>query len=116
MAIAAILLFSFRNDIGPLFVDDAQVGREVAGVAPICAAYQMPDGVYGVASGVLRYSLFCLVGFQPVAAFAVASRNQACLTLIGKPSRYQVCLASTQNAKEQAYVLLGDDNKPGQVL
>ena len=55
MALAAIFLFGFRNDIGPLFVDDARVGREVAGVAPICAAYQMPDGVYGVASGVLRY-------------------------------------------------------------
>ena len=54
MALAAIFLFFFRNDIGPLFVDDARVGREVAGVAPICAAYQMPDGIYGVASGVLR--------------------------------------------------------------
>ena len=56
MAIAAVFLFFFRNQIGPLFVDDARVGREVAGVAPICAAYQMPDGVYGVASGVLRCS------------------------------------------------------------
>ncbi|KAL3156932.1 hypothetical protein ABBQ38_001194 [Trebouxia sp. C0009 RCD-2024] len=54
MTLAAIFLFFFRNQIGPLFVDDARVGREVAGVAPICAAYQMPDGVYGVASGVLR--------------------------------------------------------------
>lgn len=54
MAVAAVFLFFFRNQIGPLFVDDARVGGEVAGVAPICAAYQMPDGVYGVASGVLR--------------------------------------------------------------
>lgn len=55
MTLAAIFLFFFRNQIGPLFVNDAHVGAEVAGVAPICAAYQMPDGVYGVASGVLRY-------------------------------------------------------------
>ena len=62
MALAAVFLFFFRNQIGPLFVDDARVGREVAGVAPICAAYQMPDGVYGVASGVLRCSfLHCSV-------------------------------------------------------
>ena len=54
MALAALFLFFFRNQIGPLFVDDGRVGGEVAGVAPICAAYQMPDGVYGVASGVLR--------------------------------------------------------------
>ena len=59
MTLAAIFLFFFRNQIGPLFVDDARVGREVAGVAPICAAYQMPDGVYGVASGVLRYLHNC---------------------------------------------------------
>ena len=57
MALAAIFLLAFRNDIGPLFVDDVYVGREVAGVVPICAAYQMPDGIYGVSSGVLRYSL-----------------------------------------------------------
>ena len=54
MAAAAIVLFVFRFDIGPLFVDDARVRQEVAGVAPICAAYQIPDGIYGVSSGVLR--------------------------------------------------------------
>jgi len=54
MAAAAIVLFVFRYDIGPLFVDDARVRQEVAGVAPICAAYQIPDGIYGVSSGVLR--------------------------------------------------------------
>ncbi|DBA68437.1 TPA: hypothetical protein ACH3X2_013734 [Trebouxia sp. C0005] len=54
MAAAAIVLFVFRYDIGPLFVDDARVRGEVAGVAPICAAYQIPDGIYGVSSGVLR--------------------------------------------------------------
>ncbi len=54
MAAAAIVLFVFRYQIGPLFVDDARVRQEVAGVAPICAAYQIPDGIYGVSSGVLR--------------------------------------------------------------
>ena len=54
MAAAAIVLIVFRFDIGPLFVDDARVRQEVAGVAPICAAYQIPDGIYGVSSGVLR--------------------------------------------------------------
>ncbi|DBA92170.1 hypothetical protein WJX77_011744 [Trebouxia sp. C0004] len=54
MAAAAIVLLVFRYYIGPLFVDDARVRQEVAGVAPICAAYQIPDGIYGVSSGVLR--------------------------------------------------------------
>ena len=45
----------FRFDIGPLFVHDDRVMREVATVTPICAGYQVPDGIYGVASGVLRY-------------------------------------------------------------
>ncbi|DBB14879.1 TPA: hypothetical protein ACH3X3_004480 [Trebouxia sp. C0006] len=49
---AGILIF--KNRIGPLFVDDARVSREVASVAPICAGYQVTDGIYGVASGVLR--------------------------------------------------------------
>lgn len=54
MAAAAVVLFVFRFEIGPLFVNDARVRQEVAGVAPICAAYQIPDGIYGVSSGVLR--------------------------------------------------------------
>ena len=54
MSGACVFLFTFRYHIGPLFVDDARVTQEVAGVAPICAAYQVPDGIYGVASGVLR--------------------------------------------------------------
>ena len=54
MAGACIVLLVFRFDIGPLFVHDPRVTREVATVTPICAGYQMPDGLYGVASGVLR--------------------------------------------------------------
>ena len=57
MAGACIVLLVFRFDIGPLFVHDPRVTREVATVTPICAGYQMPDGLYGVASGVLRYGL-----------------------------------------------------------
>lgn len=51
----ALGILVFKNRIGPLFVDDARVSREVASVAPICAGYQVTDGIYGVASGVLRY-------------------------------------------------------------
>ena len=51
---ACIVLAVFRWDIGPLFVHDDHVTQEVAAVAPICAGYQVPDGIYGVSSGVLR--------------------------------------------------------------
>lgn len=51
----ALGILVFKNRIGPLFVDDARVSHEVASVAPICAGYQVTDGIYGVASGVLRY-------------------------------------------------------------
>lgn len=50
----ALGIWVFRNDIGYLFVDDANVSREVAAVAPICAGYQVTDGIYGIASGVLK--------------------------------------------------------------
>ena len=50
----ALGILVFKNRIGPLFVDDARVSQEVASVAPICAGYQVTDGIYGVASGVLR--------------------------------------------------------------
>ena len=50
----ALGIMVFKNRIGPLFVDDANVSHEVASVAPICAGYQVTDGIYGVASGVLK--------------------------------------------------------------
>ena len=51
---AGLFISLFRQHIGPLFVDDGAVSREVAAVAPICAGYQIFDGIAGTASGVLR--------------------------------------------------------------
>lgn len=55
---AGLFISLFRQHIGPLFVDDGAVSREVAAVAPICAGYQIFDGIAGTASGVLRYCCY----------------------------------------------------------
>ena len=64
----------FRRRIGPLFVDDLSVTQQVAQVAPICAAYQVFDGIAGTSSGVLRF------GMPSVSACSGAFRkhNAAC--------------------------------------
>ncbi|KAA6429172.1 MAG: hypothetical protein FRX49_00568 [Trebouxia sp. A1-2] len=54
MAGSGLFISLFRQRIGPLFVDDLDVTREVAKVAPICAGYQIFDGIAGTSSGVLR--------------------------------------------------------------
>lgn len=54
MSGSGLFISLFRQRIGPLFVDDLGVSREVARVAPICAAYQVFDGIAGTSSGVLR--------------------------------------------------------------
>ena len=55
MAGSGLFISLFRQRIGPLFVDDLDVTSEVAKVAPICAGYQIFDGIAGTSSGVLRY-------------------------------------------------------------
>ncbi|DBA94578.1 hypothetical protein WJX77_010461 [Trebouxia sp. C0004] len=54
MAGSGLFISLFRQRIGPLFVDDLDVTSEVAKVAPICAGYQIFDGIAGTSSGVLR--------------------------------------------------------------
>lgn len=54
MGLACLLLATLRWRIGPAYVDDAEVAAQVAAVAPISAVYQIPDGIYCLASGVLR--------------------------------------------------------------
>ena len=54
MSGSGLFISSFRRHIGPLFVDDLSVTQQVARVAPICAAYQVFDGIAGTSSGVLR--------------------------------------------------------------
>ena len=62
LAIAAVLILVFRNSIGYLFVDSADVAAVVASICPIAAAYQLPDGVLGTIGGVLR----CLACLKPL--------------------------------------------------
>lgn len=57
---AGLFISVFRHHIGPLFVNDLAATREVAAVAPICAGYQIFDGIAGTSSGVLRYLSFML--------------------------------------------------------
>ena len=54
LACAAVLLLVFRDSIGYLFVDSADVAAVVASICPIAALYQIPDGVLGTIGGVLR--------------------------------------------------------------
>ena len=54
MSGSGLFISLFRQRIGPLFVDDLDVTQEVALVAPICAGYQIFDGIAGTSSGVLR--------------------------------------------------------------
>ena len=54
MSGSGLFISLFRRRIGPLFVDDLSVTQQVAQVAPICAAYQVFDGIAGTSSGVLR--------------------------------------------------------------
>ena len=58
LAVAAVIILVFRNSIGYLFVDSADVAAVVASICPIAAAYQIPDGVLGTIGGVLR--CFCV--------------------------------------------------------
>lgn len=51
---AGLLIFLLRWRIGGWFVDDPEVQRAVASIAPIAALYQFPDGILGTAGGVLR--------------------------------------------------------------
>ena len=55
MAASGLFISLFRQQIGPLFVDDLGVTQQVAQVAPICAGYQIFDGIAGTSSGVLRH-------------------------------------------------------------
>lgn len=57
MSGSGLFISLFRQRIGPLFVDDLSVTQQVARVAPICAAYQIFDGIAGTSSGVLRCAL-----------------------------------------------------------
>ena len=61
LAIAAVLILVFRNSLGYLFVDSADVAAVVASICPIAAMYQIPDGVLGTIGGVLR----CIPKCQP---------------------------------------------------
>ncbi len=54
LACAAIFILVFRNVLGYLFVDSADVAAAVASICPIAALYQIPDGVLGTIGGVLR--------------------------------------------------------------
>ena len=54
LTIAGACIFVFRNTLGYLFVDDTEVVRKVAAIAPIAALYQFPDGLLGCIGGVLR--------------------------------------------------------------
>jgi len=63
MAGSGLFISLFRQRIGPLFVDDLDVTMEVAKVAPICAGYQIFDGIAGTSSGVLRYKS-CIPSFH----------------------------------------------------
>ncbi len=65
MSGSGLFISLFRQGIGPLFVDDLGVTREVARVAPICAAYQVFDGIAGTSSGVLRFA----TGTVPIGHF-----------------------------------------------
>lgn len=58
---SGLFISLFRQRIGPLFVDDLDVTQEVAHVAPICAGYQIFDGIAGTSSGVLRCNLYCFL-------------------------------------------------------
>ncbi|BDA44364.1 probable multidrug and toxin extrusion protein 1 [Coccomyxa sp. Obi] len=48
------LIFGFRHRLGYLFVDDEDVVALVSKIAVLAAVYQLPDGVYGTVSGILR--------------------------------------------------------------
>eukprot|EP00884_Botryococcus_braunii_P007259 jgi/Botrbrau1/16534/Bobra.0327s0003.1 len=54
MVLVSILIFSTRNVLGLLFVDDDEVVALVAKVAWLAALYQPADGLFGASSGVLR--------------------------------------------------------------
>ncbi|CAK0774062.1 hypothetical protein CVIRNUC_004130 [Coccomyxa viridis] len=58
--VTAILILSLRSVIGYLFVNDEDVVHLVSKIAILAAVYQLPDGLYGVTSGVLRG-----LGMQP---------------------------------------------------
>lgn len=57
MSGSGLFISLFRHHIGPLFVNDLSVTQQVARVAPICAAYQVFDGIAGTSSGVLRWGM-----------------------------------------------------------
>ena len=64
LAIAAVFILVFRNSLGYLFVDSANVAAVVASICPIAATYQIPDGVLGTIGGVLRYVNSCQSCFR----------------------------------------------------
>ncbi len=68
MAGSGLFISLFCQRIGPLFVDDLDVTTEVAKVAPICAGYQIFDGIAGTSSGVLRYRS-CVQAFHSSNAY-----------------------------------------------
>ena len=79
MAGSGLFISLFRQRIGPLFVDDLDVTTEVAKVAPICAGYQIFDGIAGTSSGVLRYNS-CIQSFHPcpTQVFPRVPQDQVC--------------------------------------
>lgn len=70
LTMAGICIFVWRNTLGYLFVNDPEVVKMVATIAPIAAIYQLPDGILGCIGGVLRgmgrqayLMAFNLIGF-----------------------------------------------------
>lgn len=56
MAACALLILVFRKGVGVAFVGsrDVDVVNLVAAIAPVCAVFQVADGVLGTCNGVLR--------------------------------------------------------------
>ncbi|KAG9304309.1 hypothetical protein G9A89_019871 [Geosiphon pyriformis] len=48
------ILFGFRNHWGYLFSNDAEVIVMVASILPLCASFQIADGIAGIGDGILR--------------------------------------------------------------
>lgn len=71
-----VILSSLRNYIPQLFTNDAEVVEVVAGVLPLCAAFQLFDAVAACCSGVLRG-----IGRQEIGGYV----NLICYYVIGLP-------------------------------
>mmetsp|Transcript_7620 Transcript_7620/g.22493 ORF Transcript_7620/g.22493 Transcript_7620/m.22493 type:complete len:596 (+) Transcript_7620:1342-3129(+) len=82
LTLAGLCIFIWRDTLGYLFVNDAEVVKMVAAIAPIAAVYQFPDGILGCIGGVLRgmgrqaylmaFNLIGFWGFGVVLGFTLA--------------------------------------------